>query len=411
MISFSSSIALGGEWSGTISGKMSYETTTSRLDWGVSVDTSYSLDLGEGYYLRGALLLKYQDENKIRPVRLQELYLQGSAVPWKDVDFRLGLLEITWGASDVASPVDLLNPRPFSLSMDSESFQEKIPVPALDLEWYFSNNWSLEIFWQPSFVSHFLPQVVKENMILSPLATAIGFDEEKTAFTLEETAPLVNFLSPIWALRLRGGIGNFDLALSFQEGYYLSSFPYRSEVTLLSDGSTSVQVFAGYPRRSIVGLELQGTISGLEGVTVRGDLAFVFPEKWTNQVLVNGSTVSETPIFAEPYLKASLGIDYTHNNFYANLNYLLGNPWEEGDNISPYLYFVTHWTSDDEKWKPFLNSVLSLHDGSMVNIVGVEYKPKSGWSTTLSYSLSSGAPGSTLGNIADTLFLEVKYSF
>jgi hypothetical protein len=404
-------LALGLEWSGTVTGKASYQFDTSDFDYGVTVNALSTLDMGEGYYLHADLSLKYQDENNFRPFRLNELYLQGSNAPWDRVDFKAGFLELTWGASDVLSPVDVLNPRPFSLSMDSESFKDKIPVPAVDVEWYFSDTWSLELFYQPYFMSNFVPSFVKEQMILGSLASFLPLVPEQTSVTIEETAPAVDFLSPIWAVRTRGSVGNFDVALSFQSGYYLSSFPYRIDVTQGEDGSTSLAVLSGYPRRSILGLEFQGFIEGLEGVTVRGDLAWVFPEPWIQQIFVNGSPVSTASILDEPYWKASLGIDYTHENFYINLNYLLGNPFEEGENISPYLYLVTNWESEDGKWKPFWNSVLSLSDGSMVNILGVEYKPKENWTTSLSYSVSSGAPQSRLGGLSDGIFLEVKYSF
>ena len=403
-------LVLGMEWSGTVTGKASYQFEPSDFDYGVTVNALSTLDMGEGYYLHLDLSLKYQDENNLRPFRLNELYLQGSNAPWDRVDFKAGLLELTWGASDVLSPVDVLNPRPFSLSMDSESFKEKIPVPAVDVEWYFSDAWSLELFYQPYFVSNFVPSFVKEQMILGSLSAAIPLPES-TMVHIEELAPSVGFFSPIWAVRTRGSVGNFDLALSFQNGDYLSSFPYRTEVTIGEDGSAGVKVHSGYPRRSILGLEFQGFIEGLEGVTVRGDLAWIFPEQWTQELFLNGSLVSTIPVLEESYWKASLGIDYTHENFYVNLNYLLGNPFEEGRDVSPYLYLVTNWESSDGKWKPFWNSILSLSDGSMVNILGVEYKPKENWTTSLSYSFSSGAPQSRLGDLSDGIFLEVKYSF
>ncbi|MGC8778497.1 MAG: DUF1302 family protein, partial [Candidatus Caldatribacteriaceae bacterium] len=221
-------LVLGMEWSGTVTGKASYQFEPSDFDYGVTVNALSTLDMGEGYYLHLDLSLKYQDENNLRPFRLNELYLQGSNAPWDRVDFKAGLLELTWGASDVLSPVDVLNPRPFSLSMDSESFKEKIPVPAVDVEWYFSDAWSLELFYQPYFVSNFVPSFVKEQMILGSLSAAIPLPES-TVVHIEELAPSVGFFSPIWAVRTRGSVGNFDLALSFQNGYYLSSFPYRTE--------------------------------------------------------------------------------------------------------------------------------------------------------------------------------------
>ncbi|MEN3185619.1 MAG: DUF1302 family protein [Atribacterota bacterium] len=399
------------EWSGEVVGNVSYQLNTADVDYGLKLNAMTTLDLGEGYYLHADLSLKYQDENTTRPFHLNQLYLQGSGAPWDSLDFKLGLLELTWGASDVLSPVDVLNPRPFSLSADRESFQDKIPVPAVDIEWYFSSTWSLELFYQPDFVPNFIPSFVKEAMFLGSLSAALGLDFGEAVVRIEEDTPSVGFFSPIWAIRARGSVGKFDVALSFQNGYYLSPFPYQTSITMEGERVQEVDILAGYPRRSLLGLEFQGTIEGLEGVTVRGDLALIFPQPWTQSILINGNPVSSFSVLEEPYWKASFGIDYTHENFYLNLNYLLGNPWEEGQNVSSYLYLVTNWESEDGKWKPFWNAILSLQDGSMVNILGVEYKPKTSWTTSLSYARSSGAPGSILGGFSDGIFLEVKYRF
>ncbi|MGQ9472710.1 MAG: DUF1302 family protein [Candidatus Caldatribacteriaceae bacterium] len=409
IFSFCCPFAFGGEWSGTITGKGSYQFENLDFDWGITLNTALVFELQEGYYLHGDFNLKYQDENNLRPFRLNELYLQGSGEPWEEIDFKLGLFQLAWGASDFLSPLDVLNPRPFSLSVDSESFKDKIPVPGIDVEWYSSDSWSWEFFYQPYFVSNFIPSFVKENMLLGSLSRFVSLPEG-TKIIVTEEKPEVNFFSPIWALRTRGSVGNFDVALSFQSGYYLSSFPYQVMITTQGENAW-VEALAGYPRRSILGFEFQGFIEGLEGVTVRGDLAWIFPERWTENIFWKGELLATVPVMEDPYWKASLGIDYTHENFYLNVNYLLGNPWEEGESVSPYLYLVTNWESEEGKWKPFWNSILSLQDSSMVNIVGVEYKPKNNWTASLSYYWSSGMAESKLGNVADGVALEVKYSF
>jgi len=125
------------------------------------------------------LLLKYQDENNIRPLRVREVSFQGVQAPWDTTDFRVGLLEVTWGASDVMSPVDVLNPRPFSRDLSADVLGEKIPVPALDFEWYLNATWSLEFFYQPRFVANFVPEFVEKQFLL-PSLLPFGVDPQRT---------------------------------------------------------------------------------------------------------------------------------------------------------------------------------------------------------------------------------------
>ncbi|MGQ9621836.1 MAG: DUF1302 family protein [Candidatus Caldatribacteriaceae bacterium] len=405
-------IACALETQGYVKASGFYSFTEGDLDWRVMVDASATQDLGKGYFFNAELLLKYQDENNIRPFQVQELGLQGVQVPWGETDFKVGLLTLTWGASDVMSPVDVVNPRPFSRGVGEDALKDKIPVPALDVEWYFSSSWSLELLYQPRFVANFVPDFVEGQMLL-PSLVPFGVDLTKTGIELTKEEPAVGFLSPIWALRARGNIGSTDVALSFYQGYFLSAFPRKTVIAFLPDGTSEISATLGYPRRSVLGLEFQGTLSGVEGMTFRGDVAVIFPESWVNVVTVqdpSSSSVTTIPIFDAPYLKASLGVDYTHENHYVNLAYLLGNPWEEGDSVSSYLYAHYDWKSDDEKWNPFVNSFLSLEDGSMVNIVGTQYKPGDNWSVSFALSFSSGAPESRL-NVGDGVSLEVKYSF
>ncbi len=395
---------------GDVTARGSYSFPEGDFDYGIVVNLSSTVSLSEKYFGNAELLLKYQDENNIRPFRIREISLQGVQAPWEATDFRVGLLEMTWGASDIMSPVDVLNPRPFSRSLSRTMFEEKIPVPALDFEWYLSDTWSLEFFYQPRFVAHFIPEFVeKQSLVFSLLP--FGVVPERTDVVITKEEPSVGFGSPIWALRARGSLGSFDIALSYIEGYFLSAYPKETVISVLPEGSWNVQVRSGYPRRSILGLEFQGTIAGVEGLTLRGDVAWVVPERWVNMVMLpQGETIS-VPIFDVPYWKVSLGLDYSWNNTYASIAYLLGNLWEEGEKVSPYGYVHVDWQSKDGKWKPFANWVTSLEDGSAVWVFGTEYKPKDNWNISFAYTVSQGAPESKLGSIGEEVSLEVKYSF
>ncbi|WP_369018784.1 hypothetical protein QBE54_02485 [Thermatribacter velox] len=396
----------------------SYDFSTGDLDYGTRVDLDYTTSLGDSnYFFQAGLLLKYQDENNFRPLRVKEAYLQGIQAPWEEVDFKLGFLQLTWGASDVMSPVDSINPRPFSASLSEEALEDKIPIPALDAEWYFSDFWSLEFLYQVDFIPNFVPASVEEQLFAGGLLSQFsGLNPEALTLSIEKEYPEVGFTSPIWAIRARGMVSDIDVAFSFYHGYFLSGYPRSTDIVISADSSSTVQSVWGFPERSILGLEFQGELFALEGSTFRGDLALVFPEKWEHQIAVHypdGSVETFTDTtFTSPYLKASLGVDYTtESDWYFSINYLLGNPFEEGKDVSSYLYFHTDYTTEDGKWKPMLTSVLSLQDGSMVNMLGATYKPRDNWEVSFSFSLSSGASNSKLGSLSDGVFLSVDYSF
>ncbi|MBC7218015.1 MAG: hypothetical protein H5U36_07750, partial [Candidatus Caldatribacterium sp.] len=355
--------AVALETQGSVTTWGRYGFRENDLDYGVTVDLSSTVSLSDTYFGNVELLLKYQDENNIRPLRVKEISLQGVQAPWETTDFRIGLLEVTWGASDIMSPVDILNPRPFSQGLSRSAIEEKIPVPALDLEWYPSGTSSLEFFYQPRFVANFVPEFVEKQLLL-PSLVPFGVVPEKANIVLAKEEPSVGFASPIWALRARSSLGSFDIALSYINGYFLSSYPKETTISLLPEGSWDVRVRSGYPKRSVLGLEFQGTLAGIEGLTLRGDLAWVVPEQWVHTVVLPDGERISLPVFDAPYWKASLGVDYSWDNTYISVAYLLGNPWEEGESVSPYGYVHVDWQSDDGKWKPFVNWVTSLQDGS-----------------------------------------------
>lgn len=394
----------------------SYTFGTGNFEYGSSLQLTYNPSLSSEYYLMVDTTLKYQSDDNYSPIRINELYLQGVATPSEDIDFKLGYLHLTWGASDAFSPVDNLNPRPFSQSISGDALDEKIPVLALNAEWYMNPTWSMEFVYQPEFRSNFTPDYVEQLFFGNQLAPLLGVNPQIMQIQIEKESPDVDFAQPIWGIRARGKVGSIDTAFSFLKGYYLSAFPYQTDITLNTDGSSSVLAKMGYPEKSVLGAEFQGEIPGIAGVTFRADFALFIPEQWSNQIATHspdGTTSFTTvDVFDEMYWKASVGADYTaEDNTYYNLIYLLGTPYEEGKDVSSYLFLRLEKPSPDNKWKPFLNSILSLEDGSMINIIGTDYKPKDNWTVTLSYSVSSGTATSMLSMAGDTLSLSVKHVF
>jgi hypothetical protein len=276
--------------------------------------------------------------------------------------------------------------------------------------------WSLEFVYQPEFRSNFTPDYVEKLLLGYQLAAAVEINPSLMDIQISKIEPDVSFTNPIWGIRARGKVGSVDTAFSFLKGYYLSTYPYNTDITLQTDGSSVAQVNMGYPERSVLGMEFQGEIPGVAGVTFRADFALFMPQKWTNHIATHqpDGTTSFTmvDVFDELYWKASVGADYTASDkTYYNLIYMFGNPYEEGNNVSPYLFLRLEKPSPNDKWKPFLNSILSLEDGSMINVIGTDYKPKDNWLVSLSYSISSGSQNSKLGMAGDSISLSVKYVF
>ncbi|MBP8933281.1 MAG: hypothetical protein KBG67_02490 [Candidatus Atribacteria bacterium] len=410
------SCSLAADINGEVTAFGSYVVDTNNFEYGSSLQLTYNPALSNNYYLMIDTTLKYQSENNYSPIRINELYIQGIATPSEDIDFKVGYLNLTWGASDAFSPIDNINPRPFSQSISSSALDEKIPILALNVEWYMNPTWSMEIVYQPEFRPNYTPDYVENLLLGYQLAPLLGVNPQTMQIAVEKERPEVSFTQPIWGIRARGKVGSVDTAFSFLKGYYLSAYPYQTDVTLNSDGSSSVQTKMDYPERSVLGAEFQGEIPGIAGVTFRADFALFIPEQWTNQITIHntdGTTnFTNVDVFDEIYWKASVGADYTaEDNTYYNLIYLLGTPYEEGKDVSSYLFLRLEKPSSDNKWNPFLNSILSLEDGSMINVIGTDYKPKDNWTVTFSYSISSGPATSMFALAGDTISLNVSYVF
>jgi len=410
------SCSLAADINGEVTALGSYGVDTNNFEYGSSLQLTYNPALSNNYYLMIDTTLKYQSENNYSPIRINELYIQGIATPSEDIDFKVGYLNLTWGASDAFSPIDNINPRPFSQSISSSALDEKIPILALNVEWYMNPTWSMEIVYQPEFRPNYTPDYVENLLLGYQLAPLLGVNPQTMQIAVEKERPEVSFTQPIWGIRARGKVGSVDTAFSFLKGYYLSAYPYQTDVTLNSDGSSSVQTKMDYPERSVLGAEFQGEIPGIAGVTFRADFALFIPEQWTNQITIHntdGTTnFTNVDVFDEIYWKASVGADYTaEDNTYYNLIYLLGTPYEEGKDVSSYLFLRLEKPSSDNKWNPFLNSILSLEDGSMINVIGTDYKPKDNWTVTFSYSISSGPATSMFALAGDTISLNVSYVF
>src|SRR5665648_1037252 len=370
-----------------------------------AIDFSGNLTYSGGYnftdeiFAEGDLIIKYSDKS-VNPLMVipQELYV-GAYELIPNSDLKAGKLIISWGSADMLSPLDNFNPLPFGMSLMDTS--QKMGVLAADFTYYFDDITYLQTIILPSFVPTYMPKSYEEQIYLSmfdPQFQAQGIDIESLNIT--HTLPE----KPAWGIKLGRSFTSFDAAVSYYNGYYFNAYPETIEPVFTTSG-TSLNLGLGYPEKSVFGLEFQGDFPGIDGATLRGDLAYIVPQPWQ---------VQGEDILKDPYLKAVIGADYTTSfNLYLNASFIWGFVTEEGDQCSPYILLNATKELENSKLTPEYIGIISLKDGSMLNSLGASYDFTDDFSLTFSYVSILGEETSKLGQMesAAGLYLKGEWAF
>ncbi|GAF81263.1 unnamed protein product, partial [marine sediment metagenome] len=208
----------------------------------------------------------------------------------------------------------------------------------------------------------------------------------------------------VWGIKLGRSFTSFDAAISYYNGYYLSAYPETMEPVPDASGM-SLDLGLGYPKKSVFGFEFQGDFPGIDGATLRGDLAYIVPQSWQ---------VQGEDMLKDPYIKAVIGADYTTSfDLYLNVGFIWGFAFEEGDQCSPYISLNARKELEDSKLTPNYLGIISLQDGSMINSIGASYNFTDDFSITFSYVSILGDQTSKLGQMgsAEGLYLMGEWSF
>jgi len=400
IILLSSASVFAGDFSGNLTYSGQYNFTEHNLSNALSLDLNYIHSFTDEIYIEGDLVIRYSDKSSSSPVMIipKELYI-GTYDLLPQLDIRTGLLIVSWGSADMFSPLDNFNP--LLPGMSFTSLTQKNGVLTADATYYFNDITYLQAVILPSFVPSDIPEKYEEQMYLSmfsPQFQAQGI--EINSVNITHTFPE----NPVWGLKLGRSFTSFDAAISYYNGYYLNAYPETVEPVSGTSGM-SLNLELGYPKKDVFGFELQGDFPGIEGATLRGDLAYIVPQPWQ---------VQGEDILKDPYIKAVIGADYTTSfDLYLNVGFIWGFAFEEGDQCSPYISLNARKDLEDSKLTPNYLGIISLQDGSMVNSVGVSYGFTDDFSVTLSYISISGGQNSKLGQIgaADSLYLMGEWSF
>jgi len=396
-----SASAFAGDFSGSLTYSGGYNFTENNLSNTLNLDLNYIHSFTDEIFAEGDFLIKYTDSSlAYTPVMIipNEFYI-GTYDLIPNSDLRAGKLIISWGSADMFSPLDNFNPMPQGMSFTSMT--QKNGVLAADATYYFNDITYLQAIALPSFVPSYMPEKYEEQMYLSmfaPQFQAQGIEIESVNVT--HAFPE----NPVWGIKLWRSFTSFDAAISYYNGYYLNAYPETIQPVPGPSGMT-LDLGLGYPKKDVFGFEFQGDFPGIEGATLRGDLAYIIPQPWQ---------VQGEDILKDPYIKAVIGADYTTSfDLYLNVGFIWGFAFEEGDQCSPYISLNARKELEDSKLTPNYLGIISLQDGSMVNSVGASYDFTDDFSITLSYVSVLGEQTSKLGQMgsAEGLYLMGEWSF
>ena len=388
--------AFSSDFSGTLTYSGEYNFANNSL----SLDLNYIHSFTDKVSIEGDLIIRYSDKSSANPLMIipKEIYIDTyDLIP--QVDIRAGMLIISWGSSDISSPLDNFNPSPLGISFTDIS--RKSGVLVVDATYYLNDITYLQALYLPNFTPLFMPEWYEEQLYLSM------FSAEFQAQGIEINSVDITHAfpdHPVWGIKLGRSFTSFDAAISYYNGYYLNAYPETVELISGTSG-TSLDLGLGYPKKNVIGFEFQGDFPGIEGATLRGDLAYIIPQPWQ---------VQGEDVLKDPYLKAVVGADYTTSfDLYLNAGFIWGFVSEEGDQCSPYVYLNAKKELEDSKLTPNYVGIISLHDGSMVNSVGASYDFTDDFSVTLSYVSVFGDPDSKLGQLgnAEGIYISGEWSF
>ena len=396
---FSASV-LAGDLSGSLTYSGQYSFTEYNLSNTLNLDLNYIHSLTDKIFVEGDLVIRYSDKSSTSPLIImpKKLYI-GTYDLIPNLDLSAGRLIVNWGSSDMFSPLDNFNPSPPGISFTDMS--RKSGVWAVDATYYLNDITYLQAICLPNFTPSFIPKEYEEQLYLymfSPVFQAQGI--EINSVNITHAFPE----NPVWGIKLGRSFTSFDAAISYYNGYYLNAYPETVEPFPGPSGMT-LNLGLGYPQKSVFGFEFQGDFPGIEGATLRGDLAYIVPQPWQ---------VQGEDVLKDPYLKAVVGADYTTSfNLYLNAGFIWGFALEEGDQCSPYIYLNAKKEIEDSKLTPNYLGIISLHDGSMINSIGASYDFTDDFSVTFSYVSVFGDQDSKLGQLGSVegIYILGEWSF
>jgi len=209
------------------------------------------------------------------------------------LDIRFGRQVISWGKADEMNPTDILNPQNIT-NINEDKRVRKIGQMALKTEWKFSD-FILEAIWKLEFDNMKLPALNSRFAFFSVPGLEEFPDPEYPQNRIKDTE---------WAFKLSRTISQFDLSISYFDGWDNIATP----VFIFDPALQQIQLDKlKFFRTKMIGADFAGSIGS---VGIWGEAAYFIPNK------------ENDPLVKNPYLQFVIGMDYTFsNNIKINVQY------------------------------------------------------------------------------------------
>lgn len=281
-----------------------------------------------------------------------EAFIDVYGLIFDDFDIRVGKQRIAWGRADKFNPTDNLNPNDFS---DLVNFTEMAPSWAFKGTWYFENS-RLTGVWLPGITPVLLPPN-GANLFLGDL------DSFNDKLRFPDHIPK----NSMFAFRWDGSLDKWDYSISYFNGY--DDLPIPTHLTLRSPPISPV-IRMEFPTMQVVGADLA---TDLSGIGVWAEAGLFIPKEVTFVTELNGTASEETQLGRDPYLKFTIGGDYTFSNgVYLNAQLMHGFDTERGGgDLNDYYVVRLEKEYFEDDVLIVLNNILEVNDWKQIGY-GVE---------------------------------------
>ncbi len=197
-------------------------------------------------------------------------------------DVRVGNQFIFWGKTDWVNPTDNINPWDFK-NITSETEDYRLPIIAAKFDFYFLENFPIEVVWVPRFSPNKIPIELPSRM--GPFDVVIQPD----------AMPANKFEDSEIGIKISNQIAGIDYSLSYYNGF--DKFPSLFSRVNFSGNNPTITFQRKYFRQSIFGFAF---VTTMRKFAFKGEGAYYLTKDKDGK-----------NIFIEnPHLKYVLGIDF-----------------------------------------------------------------------------------------------------
>jgi hypothetical protein len=358
-------------------------------------------------------------------LEFREAYVQINGFLSKKTDLTIGRQQFAWGTADKLNPTNNLNPYDLEDILD---FGRKRGSDAINLQYYFNYDFSLQAVFVPFFQPANMPVGVFSNVLNSSMDLPQGMVLKSFSDTL--MMPKYNLgESSTAGLRFKGFAKGINFSLSYLWGY--DGLPYSSKNILTPvdvTGGTSIHSQLSFIRSHIMGADL---VTSIAGIGVWAEAAAFIPD--ADVVMTTDLSAfhsdSSVPVTQdlvlkkEPYVKFVIGGDYFFaDGSYLNMQYLHGFIHERGaDELNDYFFlrYEKNFFNDKLKVTPLGGGVVVNDWNDINNNYAIIYMPEFTYKASpnteisLSCTIFDGKGQNLFTGLKDydMLMFEMKYSF